>query len=271
LLDIGNTRIKWALCNDAYAGRRKFVRRGATDLVPLRRSASAWSRLLRRVGKPDSVWVCNVAGAAVARRLRAAIRRAGMPAPRFVRTAAAAGGVRNAYPEPWRLGVDRWVAMIGARYMHPGKDLCLVGIGTALTIDLLDARGRHRGGSLAPGPQLMINVLLEHTAGIRRRAGGHVVYDADEVKPGTLFARDTRVALLAGVRHACAALIEQARQQGRTLLGRAPRLILAGGAASAIIPLLHGGYRREDDLVLQGLAVLAGDARCPIRIKSRRA
>ncbi|MGH8230541.1 MAG: type III pantothenate kinase [Steroidobacteraceae bacterium] len=271
LLDIGNSRIKWALCGEPQPQQRRFLRRGAIDLAPTMRSAAVWSRLLRRVGQPSSVWVCNVAGAEIARQLRTAIRRAGLAAPRFVRTTAAAGGVRNAYPEPWRLGVDRWVALIGARHQFPGKDLCVVGLGTALTIDLLDARGRHRGGGLAPGPQLMIDALLQYTAGIRRRAGGRCVLGAFDAAPATLFARDTRAALLAGARHACAALIERSVRQGRTLLGRAPRLIVAGGAANAIIPLLRSDYRREDDLVLRGLAVLADGAGRPIRIKSRRA
>ncbi|HEY3731174.1 MAG TPA: type III pantothenate kinase [Steroidobacteraceae bacterium] len=271
LLDIGNTRIKWALCSETGQRQRRFVRRGAIELAPLLCSAAAWSRLLHRIGQPGSVWVCNVGGAKVALQLRDALRRAGFARARFARTTAAAGGVRNAYPEPWRLGVDRWVALIGARHQFPGKDLCIVGLGTALTIDLLDARGHHRGGGLVPGPQLMIDALLQHTAGIRRRAGGRYILDAFEDAPGTPFARDTRTALIAGARHACAALIERGVQQGRRMLGRSPRLILTGGAARAIIPLLRSDYRREDDLVLRGLAVLADGAERPIRIKSRRA
>jgi type III pantothenate kinase len=188
--------------------------------------------------------------------------------------------------------VDRWVGLIGAHHDHPGKDLCLVGLGTAMTIDLLTANGRHLGGSIVPGPRLMIESLLEHTAGIRRRAGGWVatssfdlVFGAvSRVRAGAvrrrrprrlakaagagLFARDTHGGLQAGARHACAALIEHAVREAREQLGRRPRLILAGGAADAITPLLHGRYWREDDLVLRGLAVLAADAAAPDRIKS---
>jgi type III pantothenate kinase len=271
LLDIGNTRIKWALCGEPGRRPGRFLRRGATELAALLRSAAAWSRLLRQAGRPDSIWVCNVGGAEVARQLRIALQRAGLAAPRFVRSAAAAGGVRNAYPQPWRLGVDRWVALIGARHEYPGKDLCIVGLGTALTIDLLDARGHHRGGALVPGPQLMIDALLQYTAGIRRRAGGRRILGVGDAAPASLFARDTRAALIVGARHACAALIERGVRQGRSMLGRGPRLILTGGAARAIIPLLRIAYRREDDLVLRGLAVLADGAQRPIRIRSRRA
>lgn len=281
LLDIGNSRLKWALLRKPYRRRHKFAAQGFIDLAALRKSAAAWVRLFEAAGTPDRIYVCNVAGAAVERQIRAAARRAGLLAPHFVHTSAAAAGVRNGYREPWRLGADRWVSIIGARHEHPGQDICLVGLGTAMTIDLLAASGRHFGGSLVPGPRLMIESLLVNTAGIRRRAGGWDVASGFErafgpvhakpVQVPALFARDTHAGLLAGARHACAALIEHAMRQARSQLGRRPRLILAGGAAEAITPLLRGRYWREDDLALRGLAVLAADAGSPDRIKSARA
>jgi type III pantothenate kinase len=296
LLDVGNSRLKWAVLRQRYRRRQDFAAQGVVDLQALRSSAAAWSRLFKAAGTPDLIYACNVAGALMERQIRAAVRRAGLSAPHFARTCAAAAGVRNGYREPWRLGADRWVGLIGARHEHPGKDLCLVGLGTAMTIDLLAASGRHFGGSLVPGPRLMIESLLVNTAGIRRRAGGWGVassfdlafgpVQAPSVRHGNaarlrspakptqvpaLFARDTHAGLLAGARHACAALIEHAMSQARSQLGRRPRLILAGGAAEAITPLLHSHYWREDDLVLRGLAVLAADARTPDRIKSARA
>jgi type III pantothenate kinase len=291
LLDAGNSRLKWALLRKPYRRRQEFAARGVVELTALR-SPVAWARLFRAASNPDLIYACNVAGATVERQIRAASRRAGLVAPHFAHSEVAAAGVRNGYPEPWRLGVDRWVGLIGAHHEHPGKDLCLVGLGTAMTIDLLSANGHHLGGSIVPGPRLMIESLLEHTAGIRRRAGGWAATPGfDRVfgvvsrsragavragrrgRPGKpvgagLFARDTHAGLLAGARHACAALIEHAVREAREQLGRRPRLILAGGAADAITPLLHGRYWREDDLVLRGLAVLAADTRTPDRIKS---
>jgi type III pantothenate kinase len=285
LLDIGNSRLKWAVVRQRYRRGQPFAAHGVMEIRTLRSSALVWSRLFKAAGTPDTIYACNVAGRAVERQIRAAARRAGLGAPRFARSQAAAGGVRNGYRESWRLGADRWLGLIGARHEHPGKDLCLVGLGTAMTIDLLDAAGRHFGGSLVPGPRLMIESLLEHTAGIRRRAGGWGAASSfDQVlgigqvrassasrnRPAALFAHDTHAALLAGARHACAALIGHAMSEARSRLGRRPRLILSGGAAVAITPLLHGRYWRQDDLVLRGLAVLA-NARAPDRIKSARA
>ena len=171
LLDVGNSRLKWALLRKPYRRGQEFAGQGVVELSALRSSA-AWSRLLKKAKNLDRIYACNVAGPGIERQLRAASRRAGIAAPHFAHSEVAAAGIRNGYPDPWRLGVDRWVGLIGAHHEHPGKDICLVGLGTAMTIDLLNAKGRHLGGSILPGPRLMIESLVEHTAGIRRRAGG---------------------------------------------------------------------------------------------------
>jgi type III pantothenate kinase len=259
LLDVGNSRLKWALLRGAYRRGQRFTRSGSLELAQLAGAGAALQRLIALLGPLTAIEACNVAGTAVERQLRAIARRAGTPRPRFARSAHAAAGVRNAYPQPWRLGVDRWAALIGARFEHPRRALCLVAVGTAMTIDLLDPSGRHRGGSIIPGPALMIDSLLERTAGIRRRAGGARAAHAVRTRPATLFARDTRGAIAVGAVHAAAALIVEAMRTARALLGARPQLILSGGAADAVGQLLRGGYRREDELALRGLAVLRSE------------
>ncbi len=282
LLDIGNSRIKWACLREPYRRGQAFAARGALELQALHARPKALSRLFAAAGPLAGVYVCSVAGAAVERQIRSCAAAAGLRAPHFVHSAAAGAGVRNGYRDPWRLGADRWVGLIGARHEHPGQALCIVSIGTAMTIDLLAADGRHHGGSITPGPRLMIESLLERTAGIRRRAGGERAARAFDLALGAArharaalapagasnraaagrrtpeaFARDTHAALLAGARYATAALIERSLLEARRQLARRPRLLLAGGAAGAIVPLLSSRHWREDDLVLRGLAVLA--------------
>ncbi|MGA2024283.1 MAG: type III pantothenate kinase [Steroidobacteraceae bacterium] len=256
LLDIGNSRLKWALLRGTYRRGQAFAASGALPLDALQAGETAFSRLLAAFGPELRIQACNVAGVRIERQLRASVRRAGLRPPRLVRSARDSAGVRNAYTEPWRLGADRWVRLIGGRAEHPGRALCIVSAGTAVTLDLLDARGRHRGGSIMPGPRLMIESLLEGTAGIRRRAGGRNAATFSATNRDVLFARDTRAALAAGARYAAAGLIEQAMRSARVLLGARPRLLLGGGAADAIAPLLRVAHRREDELALRGLAVL---------------
>lgn len=246
LIDAGNTRLKWAVLSAGRLGRTR-----AADWN--QRSMARVAQQLMQ-GRFERVLVCSVAGAALERELRRAARQHGHPAPQFVRSTRRAAGVRNGYVQTWRLGADRWVAMLGARALHPGRALCVVDIGTALTLDLLDAQGRHRGGLLTPGPTLMVDSLLDYTAGIRRRAGR----GARTVRRATaLFGRSTRAGLLSGSAMACAALIERALREGRRELGVRPRLLLAGGGAAQVAPLLTVACHRVDDLVLHGLALLA--------------
>ena len=256
LIDAGNTRLKWALLRGRYRRGASFARSGAIAW----REAGAkreLAQMFERAGAVERACICNVAGAPLEQALRAAARRAGIQSLQFAHTARAGAGVRNAYVEPWRLGVDRWVALIGARHEYPRRALCIASIGTAMTIDLLDARGYHRGGSITPGPAMMIEALLQGTAGIRRRAGGGKGANGASGRRRGMFARDTRAALEVGARYACGALIERSYAEAAALLGRKPRVIVAGGSAAAIIPLLKLRFERQDDLALRGLAILA--------------
>jgi len=246
LIDAGNSRLKWARL------ARGHYRRGGSLEWQAARLPALLKKLLRSAAPIGAVWFSSVAGAEFEQGLRRAARAASLPAPRRVRTRRRAGGVRNGYTETWRLGVDRWVALIGARQLFPDSALCVVDVGTALTIDLLDERGRHRGGAIIPGPALMAASLIKETAGIARRARG-----AAGGGGRGLFARQTSAGLRQGARYACAALIERAAEEA-TALGARPLLVLAGGAAPSVAPVLRARYRRVDDLVLRGLAVLAG-------------
>ena len=254
LIDAGNTRLKWAVLTAGRLGRVQAIEWRSRNPQPAAR------RVLR--GRYARIVACSVAGTAMERALRRAARASGNPPPQFIRSTRRAAGVRNGYLQTWRLGADRWVAMLGARARFPGRALCVVDVGTALTLDLLDARGRHRGGLLTPGPALMVESLLSNTAGIRRRAGAlrsgvHGKSPATVARGSALFGRSTRAGLLAGSTMACAALIERALREARAALPGSPRLLLAGGGARQVAPLLHVAHVRADDLVLRGLALLA--------------
>ena len=249
LIDAGNTRLKYTRLNGKRLGR---VHALDWNTRGLERVARAVMR-----GRFERVLVCSVAGVELERALRRAARASGNPRPQYIRSTRRSAGVRNGYVQTWRLGADRWVAMLGARVLHPDRALCIVDVGTALTLDLLDAHGRHRGGLLVPGPTLMVESLLSNTAGIRQRAGPGRAHRSPRRRGAALFGRSTRAGLMAGSTVACAALIERALGEARATLGRRPKLLLAGGGAMQVAPLLRVPYARADQLVLQGLALLA--------------
>src|SRR3546814_5490867 len=82
--------------------------------------------------------------------LSEAVRSQLVQIPNFARSSAGWHGLRNAYREPERLGVDRWLAMIAAWHTHRGA-ACIANAGTALTVDVIDAQGQHLGGIIAAG------------------------------------------------------------------------------------------------------------------------
>ena len=250
LIDIGNTRVKWAVLRGAKLSRMRALPH-AGDSAALRKLVRAAPRGVDRV-----LAVC-VAGVRLERALAAAVRQRFALPVQFVRSVRSAAGVRNGYRDIWRLGADRWVGVIAAHAIAGARAALVVNVGTALTIDAVDAEGRHRGGAIAPGPSTMIASLLSGTQGIRRRAHGATNGAVDAKNPRGLFAADTSRALAAGASFAAAALVDRAAREGRAVLGRAPLLLLTGGAASALVPYIKSPVRKLPDLVLRGLAVLA--------------
>ena len=156
-----------------------------------------------------------------------------------VRTQAVLGGLRIAYANPRHLGVDRFLTMFAAVAAGPAL---LVGVGTALTCDLLDGGGQHRGGRIAPSPTLMRQAL--HTrAPVLPERGGHY----------SEFADDTDHALASGCEGAALALVERSLEHAERLLGERPPLWLHGGGAVALRTRLPP-HEWVPDAVLRGLA-----------------
>lgn len=245
LIDVGNTRIKWARLVGGRITRSHAAAHGGW-------SREQYARRLIGRSAPNRILVCSVAGGTVARRLIAAAKHAGAPAPEFMRSARRGGGVTTSYLEPWRLGVNRFAGVIGAHFYSGGRPCCVINVGTAITIDLVDAKGRHRGGAIVPGPDLMVQSLLSGTKGIRRRAKG----GATGVH--SLFARTTRVAIRQGAVYAAAAVIERSIEESARVLGSRPLVVVTGGGFVAVRALVREGGVFVAGLVLLGLAVWGG-------------
>ena len=163
----------------------------------------------------------------------------------IARTQSALAGVRIAYREPARMGVDRFLALLAARH-RGARSWLVVGVGTAVTVDLLDAQGRHHGGRIAPSPQLMRDALHAAAAQLPAQGGGYVE-----------FASDTADALASGCDGAALGLIERSLQQANDALGERPALLLHGGGAAPLASQLRASDLAPA-LVLEGLAVWAG-------------
>jgi type III pantothenate kinase len=244
LIDIGNTRIKWARFDQGRLGARRAATHAGWQVEDYARRVIGSARGLTRI------LVASVAGKKIDRAFAAASRSAGIKA-QFISVPRRGGGVTVGYDEPWRLGVDRFVAAVGAHHLFKGVPVWAVGVGTAMTLDLIAADGRHKGGVIVPAPALMVDTLLTRTSGIRRRARGGATGARG------LLARSTRAAIRQGARFAAAALIDRAVAEAEELIGKRPFVVVTGGESAAVRPLLKSHAAGVPDLLLKGLAVLA--------------
>lgn len=238
LFDLGNTRLKYV---------RHGVAGGIGEVASLDHHAGEDFSQLPDEVRGEIAWVSAVASSAVRAALMAAL---GPRFPRisFARTLSRCDGLQIAYAEPARLGVDRFLSLLAAH--SQGEAVLLCGVGTALTLDLLDANGLHRGGRIAPSPTLMCESLHARAKQLPVQGGEYAA-----------FASDTADALASGCEGAALALIERSRDEATQLLGGMPRLWLHGGGAPALMSRINQAEARPR-LVLEGLARYAalGDA-----------
>jgi type III pantothenate kinase len=232
LFDLGNTGLKFACWRD---GKLDDVHRVDHDGIGF---AAEWTEQLP--SRFETAWVASVGPAALTVELVDALTARGHRIA-MARTQPQFDGVRVAYAQPARLGVDRFMALLAAHARGHGPWL-VVGIGTALTIDLIDADGVHRGGRIAPSPTLMRESLHARASQLPPTGGTNV-----------MFAADTDSALASGCEGAALALVEQSQQAALALLGSRPRILLHGGGAAALAQALPDATV-SPSLVLEGLA-----------------
>ncbi|MGF6753120.1 type III pantothenate kinase [Paraburkholderia sp. GAS42] len=264
LIDAGNSRIKWALVQRDGAPVRTgaFTHGSASTEVAVPAETSCaddpdWSTL----PVPDSVWISNVAGETVARRIGRLLDACWPTVPRTtIRAVAQQCGVTNGYTTPSSLGSDRWAGLIGAHAAFPGEPLLIATFGTATTLEALRADGTFVGGLIAPGWSLMMRSLGEHTAQLptldTASARGLL---ADGTRRGPSFATDTPRSLSAGCALAQAGLIERMWNDLGDAWQVPVRLVTSGGAADEVTAALKVPHTRHDSLVLSGLALIAAE------------
>jgi type III pantothenate kinase len=238
VLDLGNSRIKWAFAEDGLhdVGARAYGDNfdGTLD------------EIFGACPRPARALAASVADAVYRDTLAHWLKsRWGLELERIVARDSQLG-VTNGYLEPVRLGADRWAALIGARARLPG-DVCVVDCGTAVTVDVLDAQGRFRGGVILPGLELMRSSLHQRAPGVR----------ATEGEDRSCLARRTADAVAAGTLFGIAGAIDRIIDEQTAALGKKPQVIVTGGAATQILPHLRHAAGHAPDLVLEGVARIA--------------
>jgi type III pantothenate kinase len=234
-LDVGNSSAKWRLVQAGQVlARGCYVADDANSLRELQAVSPA----------PAQIWISSVASAAAEKALSEILQAQWQIEPWFARTALQTLDLVNSYEDPARMGVDRWLAMLGAR-QRCKKRLCVVDVGSALTIDIVAGGGSHEGGYIIPGPHLMERALLLDTDRVR--------FDEDidySLSPGI----STAEAVRHGIAIAQAGAVRLALEQAADPL---PQLFVCGGGGDWLSDALGGEGENAPDLVFDGLEVMA--------------
>lgn len=236
LIDIGNSRLKWAM----HDGERITLSGAWAYQAGTMEQPAIWDEL----PLPDGVYCASVAADEVTHWVEQQVERRWGSALKRLRTTTKCAGVSNGYRQPELLGIDRWAALIGARQLSP-LPLCVVDCGSAVTIDVLDGNGVHLGGYIVPGLRLQQSLLQQGTAAIR---------NTDDNSGSDGWGRDTASCVNNGALAALAGLIERTRRQMGVSLGEPNQVFVTGGDAPAVLPLLDFSPIYEENLVLLGLA-----------------
>ena len=239
VVDAGNTRIKWGLHES-----EGWKSRGSAGRSEYRELESAWSV----IPDPDLIMVSNVAGDHARALLDGAFRRWDAPR-RWIASRPYQAGVRNGYAAPSQLGCDRWAALVAARHLADGAPCLVIGAGTALTVDALAHDGRFLGGLIVPGPGLMRQALDQGTAGLGAEPGEFQEFPVS-----------TANAIESGTWQALGGAVDRMGELLRRRERREPRCVLSGGAAPALRPHLRLSVEVVDNLVLEGLVIMAGES-----------
>ena len=237
LIDQGNTRVKWILAsngeiNEKSAGQGNFA---------------AFKRACRHEAfvEPDKVLFSSVAGSEDTQALAAFCESQWGLDTQMLVSAEQRGGVINAYRDPETLGVDRWLAIVGAVARY-GKPVVIWDLGTAATLDAVDETGQHLGGMIHPGPATMLESL---DRGTELRVPANL--ENSVVAAG----RSTASCIRNGVYAAQLGALNQFLRKVSEQMGREPVLVVTGGAATWIAPMLDFEYIHDPWLVFRGMLV----------------
>lgn len=233
-IDAGNSLIKWRVCRGD-----EIVERGSSVTAGVRQGGEL---LLPHEHTIKKVRLCSVAGEVATTAIERQVETTWhLPVWRAA-VSEHACGVRCGYLEPSRLGVDRWLAVI-AGFRHVGGSAIVVDAGSALTIDLVDDSGQHRGGYIMSGQRLMLDALWRGTHAVKVTPTNCIKF----MSPGLA----TEDAVVRGVLLMIVAAIE------RVACAQPGRLLITGGDANLIGGLLECPNEVVPDLVLDGLNLLA--------------
>jgi type III pantothenate kinase len=238
-MDVGNSRVRLVTGDGEFANVKACCYSPETLAALLHEYAG-------EIERPDRVVVANVAGATVAGILTEQCLSLWSLTPEFLVSTRSVCGVTNAYADPARLGVDRWLALV-AGWNKYRENVCVIDCGSAVTADLVRADGTHLGGYIIPGSYMMQQALIQRTGQIT--LSGEYRFTG---QPG----RSTEECVYNGTTWAITAFINNLMQSVNRTSEHQYRCLITGGGAEVIMPLLAIEFQHEPMLVIEGIRLV---------------
>ena len=236
LIDLGNSRLKWVTSNSHLIDTVQAISHQQLNQESL---LNTWQTL----EQPENIAIACVTKRHSLSLVLFVVEQLWPNSRVIIANSLAYGyGVTNAYQHPEKLGVDRWLALIATHYYYPTTLACIVDCGTAITIDLLEANGKHLGGVICPGLTLMKQALSQGTESLPFDTTRYPLQPANFTEAG----------IYSGTLLAAIGLIEQFSKQQSSQ----PTIVLTGGDANLIANHLLANVIIDVNLVFKGLAIV---------------
>lgn len=244
LLDIGNTNLKYAVYEHGELSDIQSQPHAQDFNACLSSMVEQWPAV-------EKIWVANVAGEPAIKALTACLNHRGMVQPQFVTVMREQCGIKNAYQPLNQLGVDRWLTVLAARSVCPQGNVIVIDIGTAVKVEALNQNNQFLGGAIAPGFQLMRDSLVMRAPGI------HDNVQVSDI-PSHAIGDNTSKCVNAGVYYAVIGAIERlVLEMKQQLRDENAQVLITGGGARHVMPLLNFPVQYELNLVIRGLLKVA--------------
>ncbi|MBX2808399.1 MAG: type III pantothenate kinase [Cellvibrionaceae bacterium] len=245
-VDMGNTRLKWRLRAEA-----KVVCRGA---IMNNEMDALFTEIVSAQHRPLGVYVACVVPEHQAKFNLRCQQHWGLQ-PVYAVVEERYNGLINAYDDRSQMGVDRWLAMVAA-YSAAQKPCVVIACGSAITVDVVAAQGRHLGGYIAPGIDLMRKALFVHTSRVK-------LDSIDTASVASTPGVSTRDAVASGLLEAHLGLVRTAIDVVKTACEMPMRIHITGGDGRRLLAALQQRTRGDasveailytPELVLDGLS-----------------
>lgn len=237
LIDIGNSRTKYVQC---LAEKSSDITQ-LSDIGQLSDIAQVSNQDFNKAyfgqhfAKASRVIVANVAKASLTNELSSWCAASNIDFEQ-VYSEQQRGGLISAYQEPSTLGIDRWLALLGAMHLYPNKHVLIIDAGTATTIDLVDNAGQHQGGWILAGIKALFNSILSNSTLVHAKSNEESSTGRN-IEPSVAFGCSTTDNVNNACWSATLGMIKEGICQAEKI-GKIDQILLTGGNGEALAKLL---------------------------------